>query len=123
MTPPKVFIADSISQRGIDELTRDGALEAKVQTGLSETDLAAAIPDFAALIVRSQTKVTAKILNAARKLRVVGRAGVRSRLECVLLHLIRTCRRRARAASKSSWWKISTNCSLSLILFRCIRRL
>jgi D-3-phosphoglycerate dehydrogenase len=76
MAPSKVFVADSISQRGIDELTRDGALEVKVQTGLSETDLAAAIPDFAALIVRSQTKVTSKILNAAKKLRVVGRAGV-----------------------------------------------
>jgi D-3-phosphoglycerate dehydrogenase len=73
---PKVFIADSISQRGIDELTRDGALEAKVQTGLSEAQLAEAIPDFAALIIRSQTKVTAKILNAAKKLRAVGRAGV-----------------------------------------------
>src|SRR5437899_7327947 len=73
---PKVFIADSISQRGIDDLTADGALEAKVQTGLSETQLAEAIPDFAALIIRSQTKVTAKILNAAKKLRVVGRAGV-----------------------------------------------
>jgi hypothetical protein len=48
MSLPKVFIADSISQRGVDELTRDGALEAKVQTGLSETDLSAAIPDFAA---------------------------------------------------------------------------
>src|SRR4029434_1050100 len=76
MSLPKVFIADSISQRGIDELTRDGALEVNVQTGLSETDLAAAIPDFAALIVRSQTKVTSEILNAAKKLRVVGRAGV-----------------------------------------------
>ena len=76
MSLPKVFIADSISQRGVDELTRDGALEAKVQPGLSETDLAAAIPDFVALIVRSQTKVTAKILNAAKKLRVIGRAGV-----------------------------------------------
>ena len=76
MSSPKVFIADSISQRGIDELTRDGALEAKVQTGLSETQLAEAIPDFAALIIRSQTKVTAKILHAAKKLRVVGRAGV-----------------------------------------------
>ncbi|PYK89199.1 MAG: phosphoglycerate dehydrogenase, partial [Verrucomicrobia bacterium] len=76
MSSPKVFIADSISQRGIDELTRDGALEAKVQTGLSETQLAEAIADFAALIIRSQTKVTAKILNAAKKLRVVGRAGV-----------------------------------------------
>src|SRR5216110_27643 len=76
MSSPKVFIADSISQRGIDELTRDSALEANVQTGLSETQLAEAIPDFAALIIRSQTKVTAKILNAGKKLRVVGRAGV-----------------------------------------------
>src|SRR6058998_1168441 len=76
MSSPKVFIADSISQRGIDELMRDGALEAKVQTGLSETQLAEAIPDFAALIIRSQTKVTAKIMSAAKKLRVVGRAGV-----------------------------------------------
>src|SRR5436309_2917311 len=76
MSSPKVFIADSISQRGIDELKRDGALEAKVQTGFSETQLAEAIADFAALIIRSQTKVTAKILAAAKKLRVVGRAGV-----------------------------------------------
>src|SRR5213596_973673 len=76
MSSPKVFIADSISQRGIDELTRDGALEAKVQTGLSETQLAEAIPDFAALIIRSQTKVTADVLNAGSKLRVIGRAGV-----------------------------------------------
>src|SRR5213078_3375335 len=72
----KVFIADSISQRGIDELTRDSALEANVQTGLSETQLAEAIPDFAALIIRSQTKVTGEVLNAGKKLRVVGRAGV-----------------------------------------------
>src|SRR5436309_13291633 len=76
MSSPKVFIADSISQRGIDELKRDGALEAKVQTGFSETQLAEAIPDFAALIIRSRTKVTAKILNAAKKPPVVGRAGV-----------------------------------------------
>src|SRR5881392_3616838 len=73
---PKVFVADSISQRGIDELLRDGALDTKVQTGLNEIQLAEAIPDFTALIIRSQTKVTAKILNAAKKLRAVGRAGV-----------------------------------------------
>ena len=34
MSPPKVFIADSISQRGIDELTRDGALEVKRANGI-----------------------------------------------------------------------------------------
>ncbi len=76
MTPPKVLIADAISQRGVDELCRDGAIEAVIKTGLSEKDLVDLIPDFSALVVRSQTKVTADILNAGAKLRVVGRAGV-----------------------------------------------
>ena len=55
---------------------RDGAIEAVVKTGLSEKELVDLIPDFSALVVRSQTKVTADILNAGAKLRVVGRAGV-----------------------------------------------
>ncbi len=76
MSPPKVFVADPISSRGIEELTRDGALDVHVQTGLSEAQLCEAMGNAAALIVRSQTKVTAPILNAAKKLRVVGRAGV-----------------------------------------------
>jgi D-3-phosphoglycerate dehydrogenase / 2-oxoglutarate reductase len=76
MTPPKVLIADSISQRGVDELSRGHALEVTVKTGLSERELIDLIPSFSALIVRSQTKVTAAILNAGAKLRVVGRAGV-----------------------------------------------
>src|SRR5438876_365260 len=74
--PPKILIADSISPRGIDELSRDGALEVLVKTGLSEKELIDQIPKFAALIVRSQTRVTAAILNAGPRLRVVGRAGV-----------------------------------------------
>src|SRR5213593_4634802 len=76
MTPPKVLIADSISQRGVDELTRDNALEVTVKTGLSERELVEVITPFSALVVRSQTKVTSDILNAGAKLRVVGRAGV-----------------------------------------------
>src|ERR1043166_4478215 len=76
MTPPKVLIADAISQRGVEELSRDGAIEAVVKTGLSENELVDLIPDFSALVVRSQTKVTTDILNAGAKLRVVGRAGV-----------------------------------------------
>jgi D-3-phosphoglycerate dehydrogenase len=76
VTPPKVLIADTISQRGVDELASDGAIEAVIKTGLSEKELIDLIPDFSALIVRSQTKVTADILNAGAKLRVVGRAGV-----------------------------------------------
>src|SRR6202045_56178 len=76
MTPPKVLVADSISQGGIDELSRDGGLDVSVQIKLSPAKLIEIIPDFAALIVRSETKVTGEALNAAKKLRVVGRAGV-----------------------------------------------
>ena len=76
MSPPKVLVADSISQRGIDELSRDNALDVTVKTGLSETDLIQIIPEFSGLVVRSQTKVTTSILNAGAKLRVIGRAGV-----------------------------------------------
>src|SRR6266536_1431836 len=76
MTLPKVLVADSISKSGIDELSRDGALDVAIKTGLNETQLVDQIPEFSALIVRSQTKVTAAILNAGAKLRVVGRAGV-----------------------------------------------
>src|SRR6266704_1579808 len=76
MTSQKVLIADSISQRGIDELTRDHAVDVSVQTKLPASKLIEIIPEFAALIVRSETKVTAEVLNAGKKLRVVGRAGV-----------------------------------------------
>jgi D-3-phosphoglycerate dehydrogenase len=73
---PRVLIADSISPRGAEELARDDALEVVTKTGLSEAELILMIGDFNALIVRSETKVTAKILNAGARLRVVGRAGV-----------------------------------------------
>ncbi len=76
MTPPKVLIADPISQRGVDELGLGGALDVTVRTGLTETELIELIPHFSAIVVRSQTKVTAPILQAGTRLRVVGRAGV-----------------------------------------------
>jgi D-3-phosphoglycerate dehydrogenase len=76
MSSPKILIADSISQSGVDELVRDGVLNVTVQTNLSAANLLEIIPEFSALVVRSQTKVTAEILNAGSKLRVVGRAGV-----------------------------------------------
>jgi D-3-phosphoglycerate dehydrogenase len=76
MTPLKVLIADSISQRGVDELSRDGALAVSVQTKLSEAKLVEIIPEFSALVVRSETKVTPDVLNAGTRLRAIGRAGV-----------------------------------------------
>jgi D-3-phosphoglycerate dehydrogenase len=72
----KVLIADPISERGVEELSRDGALAVSLQTKLSETKLIEIIPEFSALVVRSETKVTAKVLTAGARLRVIGRAGV-----------------------------------------------
>src|SRR5205814_468294 len=76
MSRPKIFVADPISEPGIEELRRDDAVEVEVRTGLAEDELTAALADSTALIVRSQTKVTPAVLNAAKKLRVIGRAGV-----------------------------------------------
>jgi len=76
MHRPKILVADPISQSGLDELARDNALEVVARTGLSEAQIIEIIPDFSAVVVRSETKITAPILQVASKLRVVGRAGV-----------------------------------------------
>jgi len=76
MQIPKVLVADPVSQSGVDELAAGGTLEVTVQTGLPEAELIKIIPEYSALVVRSQTKVTAAVLEAAKNLKVVGRAGV-----------------------------------------------
>ncbi len=70
------MIADPVSERGVEELSRDGALEVVSKIGLPAAELIKLIPDFHGLVVRSETKVTKDVLEAATKLRVVGRAGV-----------------------------------------------
>ncbi len=72
----KVLVADAVSPRTVEALTEGGGVEAVMKTGLKEDALLEIIPDFAALVVRSQTKVTARVLEAAKQLRAVGRAGV-----------------------------------------------
>ena len=72
----RVLVADPIAQRGVEELAAGDDLEVVVRAGLSEPELMRLIPEFSALVVRSETKVTAPILQAATRLRVVGRAGV-----------------------------------------------
>src|SRR5438094_2994491 len=76
MDIPKVLVADPVSERGVSELAAGGALEVTVKTGLKEDALLEIIPQFSALVVRSQTKATARLIQAAEKLKVIGRAGV-----------------------------------------------
>jgi D-3-phosphoglycerate dehydrogenase / 2-oxoglutarate reductase len=73
---PKVFVADPVSQRGVEALAEGGVVEVVVKTGLKEDELIKIIPEFHGLVVRSQTKVTPAVFAAAKNLKVVGRAGV-----------------------------------------------
>ncbi len=71
---PKVLVSDKLAQEGIQILKQ--VAEVDVNTGLPEDKLCEIIGDYDALVVRSGTQVTANVLNAARKLQIIGRAGV-----------------------------------------------
>ena len=73
---PKVLVADSIHEAGLDLLRAQGDLTVDVVLRLPPAELLDRIADCEALIVRSETKVTADVLNAGVRLQVVGRAGV-----------------------------------------------
>ena len=70
----RILVADSLAEDGVDRLRQFGEVE--VRTGLSEAELVDAIPEFDAVVVRSATKITAAIIEAATRLKVIGRAGV-----------------------------------------------
>ena len=76
MSTPKVLVADPISERGIAELAEGKLLQVDVQVGKTQEELLKIISQYQGLVVRSQTKVTAALLEAAKQLKVVGRAGV-----------------------------------------------
>ena len=71
----KVLASDKIAESGLKKL-RDAGFEVDMKTGLPEEELVKIIPDYDALVVRSETKVTPKIIEAAKKLKIIARAGV-----------------------------------------------
>jgi D-3-phosphoglycerate dehydrogenase / 2-oxoglutarate reductase len=71
---PRVLVADPIAQDGIDVLVRRA--EVDVHTGLAPESLIDLIPAYDALVVRSETRVTAEVIETGRRLQVIGRAGV-----------------------------------------------
>jgi D-3-phosphoglycerate dehydrogenase / 2-oxoglutarate reductase len=72
---PKVLIADELSPRAVAVFAERG-VEADVAIGLKPDALAARLGDYDGLAVRSATKVTADLIRAADRLKVVGRAGI-----------------------------------------------
>jgi D-3-phosphoglycerate dehydrogenase len=71
----KIFVADDVSESGLEPLRAAGFAVEK-RTGLSPDELREAVRDCEGLVVRSETKVTAELMDAALRLRAVGRAGV-----------------------------------------------
>lgn len=72
---PTVLISDKLSPQAIEIFKKSG-IDAEVKTGLSADELKKIIGKYDGLAIRSATKVTADILQAATKLKVIGRAGI-----------------------------------------------
>ena len=73
--PHPILICDELSPAAL-EIFRSKGFEPDVRTGLSEDELVEVAARYEALVVRSATKITRRVLEAAPRLRVVGRAGV-----------------------------------------------
>ena len=71
---PKVLISDAMSNVA-QKIFEKNNIDVDLKTGLSEDEIIKIIPEYDGMVVRSATKVTKKILDAAKNLKVIGRAG------------------------------------------------
>ncbi len=71
----KILVTDNVDERGVDLFRQREGFDVDVENNLSADDLKAIIGRYDALVVRGATKVTAEVLAAASRLKVVGRAG------------------------------------------------
>jgi D-3-phosphoglycerate dehydrogenase len=72
----KVLVTDKLAQEGIDLLNSQEGVEAVIKTGIGEDELRDIIGEHDGLIIRSGTKVTARVLSNPGKLKGIARAGV-----------------------------------------------
>ncbi|MEO8669587.1 MAG: phosphoglycerate dehydrogenase, partial [Bauldia sp.] len=74
---PRVLVSDKLSKTAV-QIFKDRGVEVDYQPdlGKDKEKLAAVIGDYDGLAIRSATKVTEKLIAAAGKLRVIGRAGI-----------------------------------------------
>lgn len=71
----KILISDKLSKEGLEILEASG-FPVVMKPGMTEDELCKEIADYDALIIRSGTTVTRKVIDSAKKLRLIGRAGV-----------------------------------------------
>jgi D-3-phosphoglycerate dehydrogenase len=72
---PKVLIADKLSPAAV-AIFKERGVEADVKIGLTKEELLKIVDQYDGIAIRSASKITADVLKAATKLKVVGRAGI-----------------------------------------------
>ncbi|MGZ8527428.1 MAG: phosphoglycerate dehydrogenase, partial [Candidatus Limnocylindrales bacterium] len=70
----RILVAEPVAAEGVELLRAHHEVDER--TGLSRAEYAALVPDYDALVVRSQVQVDAELIAAGRRLVVIGRAGV-----------------------------------------------
>ncbi len=70
----KILVSDPLAEEGLELLRREAEVE--VKTDLTPPQLVEVIGQYDAIVVRSATKVTAEVIEAGQRLKVIGRAGV-----------------------------------------------
>ena len=71
----RILVSDKLSEEGLKILKQEKDLSVDVKTDLKPEQLKEIIKDYDALVVRSGTKVTKDVIEAAKNLKVIGRAG------------------------------------------------
>jgi D-3-phosphoglycerate dehydrogenase len=72
----KILIADKLDAEALDKLKASPRFEVTVKTGMDEAELVRTVPGYHAIVVRSATKVTRKVVEAATDLEMILRAGI-----------------------------------------------
>lgn len=72
----KVLVCDKVSEKGLEVFRQCPGIEVDVKLKQTEDEICAIVAEYHAIVVRSDTKITKKILDKAEQLKVVGRAGV-----------------------------------------------
>src|SRR5437868_11847888 len=72
---PRVLVADKLSPAALATFS-ERCIEADARPGISKVALLAIVANYDAIAVRSATKITADVINAAKRLKVIGRAGI-----------------------------------------------
>ena len=72
----KILVSDSLHEKGVEALEQTPGFEVEVNTSLTQDELIGIIKNYDGLVIRSGTKVSEEVIEAADRLKVIGRAGI-----------------------------------------------